>query len=358
MMKPLISVCIPTYNGTKYLRECIDSVLAQTFTDFEVLVVDDQSSDETLSIVWEYATHDHRIRVIQNEQNLGLVGNWNRCIELAQGEWIKFVFQDDLVAPTCLEQMLLASKPESSILCCRRNFIFETGVKESVRQYYLTIRTVESFFPGLTNISAADYCGVVLEDEVLNFVGEPTAVMLHRSVFYRFGVFNPHLIQFCDLEFWTRVAIHTGIIYVPETLATFRVHAGATTAVNKTSRYYRARILDPIPMLNDFAFHSNYAPLRTTAASRHPPINLVKLLANRAHKARMIAAYEATKPVNPDPSFLEDWKQMTTYYPNLSNFSIRITDPLQLPLIGPWRKFKRWGQPLLERSGRKKTRSS
>jgi glycosyltransferase involved in cell wall biosynthesis len=114
-MKPLVSVCIPTYNGAKYLKECLDSVLAQTFTDFEVLIVDDKSSDETLSIAQEYATYDPRFRVIQNECNLGLVGNWNRCVELAQGEWIKFIFQDDLIEPACLERMLAVRKSESAI---------------------------------------------------------------------------------------------------------------------------------------------------------------------------------------------------------------------------------------------------
>jgi len=124
-MKPLVSVCIPTFNGAKYFRECLDSVLAQKFTGFEVLIVDDKSSDETFSIAQEYATYDHRIRAIQNDYNLGLVSNWNRCAELAQGEWIKFVFQDDLIEPACLETMLAASKSESYIIFCRRNFIIE-----------------------------------------------------------------------------------------------------------------------------------------------------------------------------------------------------------------------------------------
>ncbi len=357
-MKPLISVCIPTFNGAKYIKECLDSVLAQTFTDFEVLIVDDKSSDETLSIAQEYATYDPRFRVIQNKCNLGLVGNWNRCVELAQSEWIKFLFQDDLIEPACLERMLAVRKPETAIICCRRNFIFEAHTTEDTRQYYLTYLSLEKLFPGLTEISARDCCEATLDNIWVNFVGEPTAVMLHRNVFYRFGVFNPHLIQICDLEFWTRIAIHTGIIYIPETLATFRVHARSTSAINHTSRYYRTRILEQLPMLHDFAFHPNYAPLRTAATSRNPPVNLVKLFSKRAHQARMIAAYEATKPVNPDPSFLEEWNKIIHYYPNLSNFSKRITDPLQLPLTGPWRTFKRWGQPLLEGSGLKKRRSS
>jgi glycosyltransferase involved in cell wall biosynthesis len=261
-MKPFVSICIPTYNGAKYLRESLDSVLAQTFTDFEVLLVDDQSSDETLSIAQEYAAKDNRICVKQNERNLGLVGNWNRCIELAQGEWIKFVFQDDLIAPECLEKMLVASKPDSSIICCLRNFIFEAGTPEHVQHFFKNRESLEKLFPESTQISASDYCKAVLKQIDDNFVGEPTVVMLRRNVFYKFGTFNPHLIQLCDLEFWSRVAIHTGIIYVPETLATFRVHNNATTAKNHSGRRYRTSALDPLILLHDFALHPNYAPLR------------------------------------------------------------------------------------------------
>jgi len=361
-MKPSVSVCIPTFNGEKYFRECLDSVLAQKFTDFEVIIVDDQSSDETFSIAQEYATYDRRIHVFQNEHNLGLVGNWNRCVELAQGEWIKFVCQDDLIEAACLEWMLAASTPESSLICCRRSFMFETGVIERNRQGYMKSTTLEHFFPDLTKIPASDYCEVVLEAVIengtLNFVGEPTSVMLHRNVFYRFGVFNPHLIQLCDLELWTRIAIYTGIIYIPETLATFRVHSDSTTAINKTNRQYRTLILDKLALLHDFAFHPIYAPLRTAADSRRPPLNLVNLFAKRAHEARMIAAYEAINPINSDSSLLDEWKHMEHYYPNFSNYSKRITDSLKLPLKRQWRTFKSWGQPLIEFSGMKKIRSN
>src|SRR3990170_405399 len=87
---PCVSVCIPTYNGGKYIRECIESILVQTYTDFEILIVDDKSFDETIEIAEEFARGDKRIRIVRNRQNLGLVKNWNKCVELAEGEWIKF----------------------------------------------------------------------------------------------------------------------------------------------------------------------------------------------------------------------------------------------------------------------------
>ncbi len=319
MNKPLVSVCIPTYNGEQYLKDCLDSVLAQTFSDFEVLLVDDCSSDETVNIAKEYADCDGRIRVICNSYNLGLVGNWNRCIELAQGEWIKFVFQDDLINPSCLEKMLAASKPESSLICCRRNLLFEDGRIESTQKKFWSI---DNLLPGLTEISANDYCNTFLNKmrydfgagPIGNFIGEPTAVMLRRSVFYRIGIFNPHLVYQCDFEFWIRVAVNLGITYVPETLATFRLHNKSTTAFNRSEPYrlYRSITLDWLILLHNFAFHPVYAPLREAAANCNPSVNLEDLLAKRAYEARGAALGNSR--------FLKEWEKIASLYPNFPGF--------------------------------------
>lgn len=315
-MKPLVSICVPTYNGEKYLRECLNSVIAQTFSDFEVLIVDDQSSDNTFCIAQEYAKKDARIRVMRNEKNLGLVGNWNRCIELAQGEWIKFVFQDDLIAPQCLEKMLAASKPDSSIICCLRDFIFEAGTLEQTQKLLNSILTLEKLFPGVTEVSAEDYCKVVLDHlPAYNCVGEPTVVMLRRDIFNKFGYFNPHLVQICDFEFWTRIAVHTGIVYVPETLATFRVHGNATTAKNRSGRKYRTLILDPLLLLHDFALHPVYAPLRSVAAKESKPFDL----AIRLRKQSFWASRDSTK----DSYSLEEWQKITHLYPAILKYAER-----------------------------------
>jgi glycosyltransferase involved in cell wall biosynthesis len=315
IQKPFVTISIPTYNGATYLEECLNSVLAQTFTDFEILIVDDQSSDATFNIAQEYAAKDARICVLRNEKNLGLVGNWNRCFELAQGEWIKFVFQDDLIAPTCLEKMLAASKPDSSIICCRRNFIFGSDTPDHIQQFFKEIKTLENLLPDSTEISATYFCKAVLNDIGYNYVGEPTAVMLRRNVFHRFGSFHPNLIQICDLEFWTRIAVHTGIVYIPETLATFRLHDKATSSKNHTSRQYRKDILDPLILLHDFALHPTYEPLRIVAKSSSLPIDLIALLSQRS--------YQAWKNALRDPDYLVEWKNVTTLYPAISKFAKR-----------------------------------
>lgn len=342
-MKPVVSVCVPTYNGAKYIKECLDSILSQTFKNFEIIVVDDQSSDATLKIVEEYAINDDRIYLSQNQHNLGLVGNWNRCVELAQGEWIKFVFQDDLIKPTCLEQMLAASKSEIALVCCRRDWIFEPDATEEIRQDFTDYAincSVEKVFPERTSISALDYCQGVLTYTPKNFVGEPTSVMLHRSVFRRFGNFNPHLIMFCDIEFWNRVAINTGITYVKETLATFRVHGKATSSINHAHRRYRGWVLDELIMIHDYAFHPVYAPLRTAAANQQPPLDLTQLVADKAYDARKSAEYEAVKPLEPNPRLMEDWQEILQYYPILSFLAKRsFLKRVSIRILGRWREL-------------------
>jgi glycosyltransferase involved in cell wall biosynthesis len=291
-MNPIVSVCIPTYNGSQFLRECIDSTLSQTFVDFEILIIDDQSSDNTVDIAKEYAAKDSRIEVAINPQNLGLVGNWNRCIEIARGEWIKFVFQDDLLDPECLEKMMVATAFGKPIIYCDRNFIFESQTPEVTKQEYLSHLSVQHVFGDTVEVSALQYAEVALKNIGVNFVGEPTSLMFHRSVFYQFGSFNPHLIMICDFEFYTRIAIHTGIVRVPEVLASFRVHGKAASANSKDNRFYRGWVLDGLIFIHDFATNVAYAPIRAVAKQSHPEIDLFEMFDLHAFSAWKIARRE------------------------------------------------------------------
>ena len=100
-MNPKISVIVPVYNVEKYLRRCIDSILAQTFSDFELLLIDDGSKDSSGEICEEYAGKDARIRVF-HRQNGGVSTARNLGIDKAKGEWIYFVDSDDVVLPSAL----------------------------------------------------------------------------------------------------------------------------------------------------------------------------------------------------------------------------------------------------------------
>ena len=113
---PKVTVLMPVYDGEKYLREAIDSILSQTFTDFEFLIIDDGSSDRTVNIIHSY--EDTRIILIKNETNLGLVATLNRGLSLAKGEYIARMDADDISFCDRLDQQVsfLDSNPEVSLL--------------------------------------------------------------------------------------------------------------------------------------------------------------------------------------------------------------------------------------------------
>src|SRR5713226_3435146 len=101
---PLVSICIPTFNAARWIKDCLGSALAQTYAPLEVLIIDDASTDETVELIRSIA--DERIRLLVNEQNIGLTRNWNRCIEMSCGDFIKFLFHDDILYPDCVEKMI------------------------------------------------------------------------------------------------------------------------------------------------------------------------------------------------------------------------------------------------------------
>jgi len=113
MEQAKVSVLIPVYNRQEFIGECIQSVLDQTYSNFEVVIVDNGSTDRTWEICIEYAAKDNRIRIFQNEKNVGPVLNWKRCFDEARGKYGKVLFSDDLMLPTCLEKTLPYMKNES-----------------------------------------------------------------------------------------------------------------------------------------------------------------------------------------------------------------------------------------------------
>ena len=105
-MTPKVSILIPVFNRRQFIAECIQSALDQTFTDFEVVIVDNASDDGTWEICQRFATQYARVRVFRNETNIGPVRNWLRCIEEAKGQYGKLLFSDDLMMPEFLAETL------------------------------------------------------------------------------------------------------------------------------------------------------------------------------------------------------------------------------------------------------------
>ena len=116
--QPRVSIGLPVCNGENYVKEALDSILAQTFTDFELIISDNASTDRTHEICQEYAVKDPRIRYYRNELNLGAAWNFNRVFEQSKGEYFKWAAHDDIIAPDYISKFVEVLDKDDSIILC------------------------------------------------------------------------------------------------------------------------------------------------------------------------------------------------------------------------------------------------
>ncbi len=129
-MTPIVSIVLPCYNGAGFLAQSIDSVILQTYTDWELIIVNDCSKDNSLAIMQEYANRDSRIRIINNEYNLKLPGALNKGFYEAKGKYLTWTSHDNRMAPTMLEEFVsyLDNNPEKGLVtACYAAFNLKTG---------------------------------------------------------------------------------------------------------------------------------------------------------------------------------------------------------------------------------------
>ena len=128
-IKPRVTIGIPVYNGDNYLADALDCFLNQSFTDFEIIVSDNCSTDRTEEITRRYLEQDSRIRYVRNEKNLGAAPNYNQCVDLAQADYFKWAAHDDLCEPTYLEKcvQILDEHPDVVIAHAYTTIVDEHG---------------------------------------------------------------------------------------------------------------------------------------------------------------------------------------------------------------------------------------
>ena len=114
--RPTVSIGLPVYNGGAFFEACLESVAAQTFADFEVIISDNASTDGTADVARSFVDRDPRFRYVRFEQNRGAAANWNRVVELATGCYFRWLAADDLIAPTYLERCVAVLDRESDVV--------------------------------------------------------------------------------------------------------------------------------------------------------------------------------------------------------------------------------------------------
>jgi Glycosyl transferase family 2 len=203
---PTISVLMTSYNRESYIAASIDSVLAQTCDDFELLITDNQSTDRSVEIAQEYAQRDARIRVVVNESNLGQFGNRNRAAQLARGRFLKYHDSDDIMYPHCLATMLALLEAEPHAGFALSNSIYWAG---GPCPMLLTPRMCYQ----------REFLGQGL------FMCAPSSALFRADVFRELGGF-PDMGVGSDHLFWLHACAQVNVLLVPADLFWYRVHAG------------------------------------------------------------------------------------------------------------------------------------
>jgi glycosyltransferase involved in cell wall biosynthesis len=222
--KTTVSVCIPTYNNADMISDAIASVLGQTFTNFELLVADNCSTDATQLIVRNFMSQDGRIRYVRHDENLGMANNFNFCIGTAQGDYVMVLGADDLLLPECLASLVtaLANAPQAVFAACARTFVNERLEPLKVLRRVSRVMCID---------------GATLMRECVGFgnkIGEPSAVLFKRVLTSSRG-FNPGFSQFLDLEMWLYLLKFGPAIFLPAAYSVIRQHAQQTTKANLVS---------------------------------------------------------------------------------------------------------------------------
>lgn len=248
MTYPLVSICIPTYNGTQFIAEAMDSALTQTYSNLEIVVSDDASIDNTLKIIEGYKEKTTIPISIFLHEPKGIGANWNHCMQHAKGVYIKFLFQDDVLLLNCVEEMVkvLDKDPSIGLVACKREFIVEPSFLNEETKKWMTIygdlqQTLN--LPLKNGICLLD-SKLFKSDEFfkspLNKVGEPSTILFRKSLLKKIGYFREDLNQVLDYEFCYRVLKKQKIAIVNKNLVKFRLHNMQATVKNKDNDIYNA----------------------------------------------------------------------------------------------------------------------
>lgn len=272
---PSVSVCIPVFNGAAFIHECIQSVLSQSFEDFELLIVDNASTDNTIGICSAFS--DARIRIHRGTSNIGAHGNFKKCFELARGELVLLLPYDDLLEPGCLTVLAapLIANPQAGFAFGRTKVIDSAGATLS-----------EPCF---------SESGFLNPDQALNFIVNNFNPIQHplvrKSAYFQQGGFQKKYGCFLDIPLWTRIAWSSKAIYLAaESTTCIRVHpAQGQNIMNNMNAVNLASVANHfgVRSLKQHQYRSSYnlcflrfvkSLERLDAESDMPTENVIKIL--------------------------------------------------------------------------------
>ena len=214
---PLISVVMSVYNGGKFLRESIDSILSQTCKNFEFIIINDASTDSTREIIRSY--NDPRIVLVENKENIGLTRSLNRAIKLARGRYIARMDADDISLPRRLEIQLnyIEKHPEVAVVGCCGDVFGTNGIIQAC---------------GNSGLSAG---------EIKRYLGKKNlfmhgSVMMRKSCLEKVGCYREFFRFSQDYDLWLRLSQHFDIVLLPDYLYRYRLAENSITVVQSATQ--------------------------------------------------------------------------------------------------------------------------
>lgn len=269
---PKVSVLMSVYNGDRYLEESLNSILDQTFTDFEVVIIDDNSSDETQSILSRFASKDCRIRLSHNSENIGLTKSLNKGLRLVQGEYIARQDADDISMPTRFEKQVtwLNNHPETTLISAEIQRIRPNGTFGNVSE--------RSCPPNLLSWHLLFH----------NHLGGHSQVMFRCQSVLQLGGYNEAYRYSQDYELWCRLAQIGELFILPEVLLHQRFHSSSISSIKRAEQNELVfsqvarnieQLTGKVPLKKEVEnLHCLWSTNQKTQIKRFPPTEMARLL--------------------------------------------------------------------------------
>jgi cellulose synthase/poly-beta-1,6-N-acetylglucosamine synthase-like glycosyltransferase len=304
---PRVSVIVPTYNRAYVIREALDSLLAQTYQDFEAIVVDDGSTDDTAEVVSRYGPP---IRYLRRESNGGAGAARNDGIRASEGEFVTFVDADDLYLPRRLEASLAAleASPDCGGAYAEMHEVAPDGKP-------LTLRLAAAGFHA---------SGWVFRGQLLHFALHTNTVTVRRRCFDEVGLFDEALRAYEDQHMWLRLTHRYRFACVPEPLAVYRHRALTPAVVAGTREYAWQALLKALEDMPDLT-RDEQRLLRTRAIAAMVTAASAQVQAahrQRAQQLMLMAAAKACELPLTDRLWLRLW--MAARHPFLAPFAAAV----------------------------------
>jgi glycosyltransferase involved in cell wall biosynthesis len=241
--QPLVTIAIPSYNCAAYVAEAVRSALSQTYEHIEVVAVDDCSTDASVEIL--RGIRDPRFRLFVNDRNLGLEGNWNRCLELAEGEYMTLLPSDDLLYPSAVAEKLAVLESEGS-----EDIAFAYSARDVIDRQGRKL--VRAKFSRGGRIGRSELVRSNVRHG-MNVIGEPGAVLFRTNLGRRAGGFSGELSYLIDLSFWLGLLEFGDAYAFAETQCAFRL-----TGYNLSFRLGKQRRSDYLSLIDRLAHEGTW----------------------------------------------------------------------------------------------------